>query len=337
VPEFSLTPKLIVASALVFACLGALVACGSSGDTASDRRQLAGTLAFSRADPEDVLLPGDVSVPRDADLYLLRLPSGRRRQLTTGPGIDTSPAWSPDGRRLAFARTIPSVSQVPTSEIYLLDLKTGREERLTRCMPRRCYGDSEPQFSPDGKQIGFLRQQSPGGARLAFVASHGGAVHTWDLERGVRAYSGPTWRPDGGEISFAGYRRGEKLRAYLAATTEAGELRELGSCPEGRCRGQLAPAWSSTDGALAFTQLGGGAPSTVYLASEVGAMPEPIATCGERTECPSEPDFSPDGRFVAITRGDDFHGAIEVTARDGTDSFELTRGRRRDCCAAWRP
>jgi hypothetical protein len=39
---------------------------------------------------------------RNVDLYVLELPSGRRRRLTSSPAADLAPTWASDGRRLAF-------------------------------------------------------------------------------------------------------------------------------------------------------------------------------------------------------------------------------------------
>lgn len=67
------------------------------------------------------------------------------RQLTTKEG-SSQPAWSPDGRQLAFVRLADGKPQV-----FLLSLDGGEAVQLTRFK----YGAGTPQWSPDGKQILF--------------------------------------------------------------------------------------------------------------------------------------------------------------------------------------
>jgi dipeptidyl aminopeptidase/acylaminoacyl peptidase len=72
------------------------------------------------------------------------------RPLTGGPR-DTSPRWSPDGRRLAFVRSIDKDGRPQPSQIYLLPM-TGGEPRPVTDLPR---GAGAPEWSPDGRAIAF--------------------------------------------------------------------------------------------------------------------------------------------------------------------------------------
>jgi dipeptidyl aminopeptidase/acylaminoacyl peptidase len=67
------------------------------------------------------------------------------KQVTTKES-SSQPAWSPDGKQLAFARTVDGKSQV-----FLLSLDGGEALQLTKFK----YGAGTPQWSPDGKQIIF--------------------------------------------------------------------------------------------------------------------------------------------------------------------------------------
>ena len=67
-------------------------------------------------------------------------------RLTTAPS-DTAPAWSPDGTQVAFVS-----ARSGNWELYLIDIATGQEERLTSDPAV----DLAPVWSPDGRQIAFL-------------------------------------------------------------------------------------------------------------------------------------------------------------------------------------
>ena len=67
-------------------------------------------------------------------------------RLTTDPS-DTAPAWSPDGTQVAFVS-----ARSGNWELYLIDIATGQEERLTSDPAV----DLAPVWSPDGRQLAFL-------------------------------------------------------------------------------------------------------------------------------------------------------------------------------------
>jgi dipeptidyl aminopeptidase/acylaminoacyl peptidase len=72
------------------------------------------------------------SVDEDADKYIsciwgCPLDGAAPVQLTRGPGLDTTPRWSPDGRRLAFLSDRSGASQ-----LFVLDLSGGEARQLTR-------------------------------------------------------------------------------------------------------------------------------------------------------------------------------------------------------------
>jgi len=67
-------------------------------------------------------------------------------QLTTDPR-DTAPAWSPNGSQVAFVS-----ARADNWEIYVVDIATGQEKRLTE----DAASDVAPTWSPDGKRIAFL-------------------------------------------------------------------------------------------------------------------------------------------------------------------------------------
>jgi len=72
--------------------------------------------------------------------------SVRPRQLTTAREGAGQPAWSPDGKQIAFVRTADGKPQ-----IFLLSLEGGEPTQLTHFR----YGASSPKWSPDGKEILF--------------------------------------------------------------------------------------------------------------------------------------------------------------------------------------
>jgi tetratricopeptide (TPR) repeat protein len=82
-------------------------------------------------------------------------PGGFSPARLTSNANDTAPAWSPDGSRLAFIST-----RAGNWELYLIDVASGKETRLTD----NPAADVAPAWSPDGKQLAFLSNRGGGWA-----------------------------------------------------------------------------------------------------------------------------------------------------------------------------
>jgi len=79
-------------------------------------------------------------------LYLLDVTSAISRQMTGGKHRDGSPAFSPDGKQIAFVS-----SRAGAPQIFLLPVDGGEAQQLTTLK----QGASNPVWSPDGKHIAF--------------------------------------------------------------------------------------------------------------------------------------------------------------------------------------
>lgn len=81
-----------------------------------------------------------------SQIYTVSVETGKRRLISSFPGINGAPAWSPDGKQLALV-----LSKTGSPKIYTVNLATGQLKQLT-------FGDSidtEPKFAPDGQSILF--------------------------------------------------------------------------------------------------------------------------------------------------------------------------------------
>lgn len=75
-------------------------------------------------------------------------------QVTTNPGEDSSPAWSPDGKWIAYSTQLePKLFQYATKQIALAPASGGEAKILTLALDRM---STEPRFAPDGKSIYFI-------------------------------------------------------------------------------------------------------------------------------------------------------------------------------------
>ena len=165
-------------------------------------------------------------------LYLLDVASGESRQMTSGNHTELSPAWSPDGKTIAFVS-----DRVEKNQIFLLPVDGGEAQQLTDLK----QGASNPTWSPDRKTIAFTagtdwgedgppdRSKQPyrvtrsvwrfdAMGDLDLVVSN---VYTIEIaSRAVKQLTDtPTvdgslkWSPDGSRILFAALMRPDSFRA----------------------------------------------------------------------------------------------------------------------------
>ena len=89
----------------------------------------------------------------NSDLYLIALIGGEPKRLTTAPGADNHPRWSPDGKSIAF-----NSSRSGSMQIWILPIDGGEARQVTK-LPIEANG---PVWSPTGDRIAFAAEVYPG-------------------------------------------------------------------------------------------------------------------------------------------------------------------------------
>jgi dipeptidyl aminopeptidase/acylaminoacyl peptidase len=140
---------------------------------------------------------------RRSHLYLFDLESRSLEQLTTGVFDEESPAWSPDGRWIAFvSNRSTDPDRTNNRDVFVIEAKRGATARQLTTFAGP--DDGPLSWSPDSRTIAYVQGSDPkyrayNLRRLATVPVEGGAprVLTEALDRSV---SSPTWTVDGSHI-----------------------------------------------------------------------------------------------------------------------------------------
>jgi len=208
-------------------------------------------------------------------LFVQDVATGKRSPVpTTGQALDFTPAFSPDGKTLAFSRAIEE-----GTDVYTVNVKDGC--CLQRLTVGRFYDNLSPTYSPDGQRIAFVSTRaglpqiyvmaadgtdqqlfapfdygatgssnapewSPDGQAVAFHRDVAGTLQVFVLDvrtRAVRQLTSvgrnedPTWAPDSRHMAFVSDRSG--YRQLWIIDLETGRIRPLL-----QQSGARLPAWS---------------------------------------------------------------------------------------------
>jgi dipeptidyl aminopeptidase/acylaminoacyl peptidase len=114
---------------------------------------------------------------RNSDIWIVAADNTDKgqtlRRLTTNPGSDESPAWSPDGKSIAYITTIDVPAMwYATQHLAVIPAAGGTPALPIRSLDRNA---SSPRYSPDGKEIYFLLEDS-GASHLARIPAGGGPL-----------------------------------------------------------------------------------------------------------------------------------------------------------------
>jgi len=268
-------------------------------------------------------------------------------QLTTGPGPDYNPVWSPDGRFIAFLRDLPESERLANeavrghaghenlrAAVLLIPALGGPERRIAETRV-----DEVPApflaWSPDGNSLVISDKDSPKEPAALFVV----AIDTGEKRKltsppseasgRVNGDTNPAFSPDGGTLAFI---RMIDMRPELYLLTVSDALQPVGEARQitlGRLSGHLsallgpfdgfAPAWTEDGREIVFNVAGKGLWRIGVSGSAARfAKPERLPFGGE---CPA---ISRRGHRIAYSEG---FGCLSISrmtapggpvARDGT-------------------
>ena len=193
-----------------------------------------------------------------------------------------SPAWSPDGNRVAFA----GIEASGQSDLYVMNREGHDVTRLTNDF----YADNDPTWSPDGSQLAFASDRtrygkdghqnlflldmktlevryltcgpwtdsgpswSPKGDRIAFTSDRGGMLEVYAVDpegRGARmthllsSVQDPAWIPTGKSVLLTGFNRGS-FGIYEMPMTAIPAAADSFSLDEALAQGPPSWTWEET-------------------------------------------------------------------------------------------
>lgn len=225
--------------------------------------------------------------------------------LTTQPGSELYPTFSPGGDRVAFSW---NGEKRDNWDVYIKLIDSAGLVRLTTSPAR----DIAPAWSPDGRSIAFLREVSGEKAAVVVIPAIGGPERTLsEVWSPLKYYfsSFLAWSPDSRSLIVASPSTRAEPVSLMVLSAETGEKRRLTSPPAGWF-GDADPAFSPDGSALAFQRSRGFGASEIYLLM-IGRNLMPSGEPKRLTSMnrlSANPLWTADGRDILFIASDPIHG-----------------------------
>ena len=261
-----------------------------------------------------------------SDIYTVPALGGAERRVLSTVGVQyPGLSWSPNGKTLAFPQTY---SVGTSSSITLLELATSTTSVLTH--PPDEYLDRNPEFSPDGTQVAFIRGTVAGVANDVYVVPiTGGPPRRLTFDS--RPMTGLAWSVSGKDIIYSAARGGSKALWRIPAS---------GGTPQPVSSAGLAALWPTIarkGNQLAFQQ-SVGKDNIMRLAvsgPQALSVHPTIAIAAKGWKM--RPSYSPDGKRIAFESDRLGFMDIWICSSNGISCVQVTSLHGTAGTARWSP
>lgn len=268
----------------------------------------ASRIAFLRANPAN---------PDDTDIYTANPDGTNEVNVTNSPEKEFAPAWSPDGRLIAYIR-------MPERMLFVMNADGTNVRALTSVSTGPL---NKPSWSPDGRRIAYI-----GGSDLAYTIAVVNVDGTG--RRLLLPLDGPyqevDWSPDGTRIAYVLDRRSGFFDPAIHVVNIDSTGHRMLSTGTNLDRN---PAWSPDSSRIAFTSTRDGDNAEVYVMNADGTNQTRL-TNNAATD--AAPTWSPDGQTIIFSSNRDGNfNLYRMNAADGGGQERITNTSAHELVPDW--
>ncbi len=253
----------------------------------------------------------DTAIPNN-EIFSMNLDGTGLVDLTNNDASDTYPAYSPDGKQIAFCS-----DRAGKSELYIMNEDGTNQHRITDQIPD-CGNPSwsVPVWSPDDKWIGIpsTASQAANNQKMDIFLLKSDESKMYNLTNNAASEGSFSWSPDSQQIAFASNRDGN-YEIYTVGIdgrnlTRLTNNSTTDSLPAWSPDGQRIAYTSNWQGALEIYVMNTDGSNQVRLTSDISASTNPV--------------WSPDGKTIFYTTNKDGNVEIYRMSADGSNQTNLT-------------
>jgi TolB protein len=302
----------MVRFAVVALVLGLSLAAAAVVSRAANAPALNGELVFSSVRVKN----------GNFDLYRMRADGSRLRRITSGPGFERYPKWSPGGRSIAYVSDRSKPRTDTAYEIYVLIGTSLR--RLTKDR----WVDDQISWSPDGRRIAFVSNRGSGKFGIWVMNANGTGLRRLTADGAI-----PSWSPDGERIAFV-RTAGPSDEIWLMDPDGSSQLRLTVPPHNAEIFGRDSmPEWSPSGNELAFVRRYRGR-TDIYVTRVDGTG---LRRLTKEAGAHTWPAWSPDGRRIAFVSALRRSQGIVVMNADGSRKKRVAGGGIAYAYPDWQP
>ena len=154
----------------------------------------------------------DPATSTNSDLFTIASAGGEPKRITTNPGADEGPLYSPDGKYLAYRTQTRGGYESDQWRLAVMDLQTGSMNTLADSLDRWV---EEYTWSPDSKRI-FFTIDDHGTQTLMMISATGGPIST--IAHGSTSVSSMRFTADGHTMIYAEQSGSKPVELYKATS-----------------------------------------------------------------------------------------------------------------------
>lgn len=267
-------------------------------------------------------------------IWLMNIDGTNQRQITGMADGACQPAWSPDGRQLAFISPCKGRKEIyQNAKIYISDSEGKDIHSLP--VPLNSAGDFNPSWSPDGKSIVFASLRADTKSHLFLYTFEDSSLR--QITSAAFGDIQPAWSPSGLQLAFV--RQFPNSQIWVTDLTGKQQFQHS---PPGAVKNYW-PEWSKDGSTIFYSQMSQDA-VVGYLVGlsyenrgknlEFRIPPVGAADIGPVVEAA----ISPDGKWFSYEGWPDgSNHDIYIVSIDGSKRLRLTTDKERDFGPSWKP